>query len=83
MIAIVLGAILAKSCRVNGALRVYLCGAVTIEAGDRLVRDSALAGGQGRLLFVFLMSRTPQPVSKDDLIRAMGAHARGYVRDPR
>ncbi len=74
---------MAKSCRVNGALRVYLCGAVTIEAGDRLVRDSALAGGQGRLLFVFLMSRTPQPVSKDDLIRAMGAHARGYVRDPR
>lgn len=62
---------MAKSCRVNGTLRVYLCGSVTLEAGDRLVRDSALAGRQGRLLFVFLMSRAPQPASKDDLIRAL------------
>jgi DNA-binding SARP family transcriptional activator len=72
MIATALGAILAKSWRVNGGvLRVYLCGSVAIEAGEQLVRDSALAGRQGRLLFVFLMSRSPQPVSKDELIRAL------------
>jgi len=44
MIATAFGAILAKSWRVDGALRVYLCGSVAIERGDRLVRDSALAG---------------------------------------
>src|SRR5215471_3444050 len=71
MIATAFGAILAKSWRVDGALRVYLCGSVAVERGDRLVRDSALAGPQGRLLFVFLMSRSPQPVSKTDLIHAL------------
>ena len=52
MIAIAFGALLAKSWCVDSTLRVYLCGSVAIECGDRLVRDSALAGPQGRLLFV-------------------------------
>jgi SARP family transcriptional regulator, regulator of embCAB operon len=71
MIATAFGALLAKSCRGSGPLRVYLCGSVVVEAGERLVRDSALAGPQGRLLFVFLMSRSPQPVSKVDLVHAL------------
>jgi DNA-binding SARP family transcriptional activator len=50
---------------------VYLCGSVAIERGDRLLRDSALAGPQGRLLFVFLMSRSPHPVSKAELMHAL------------
>jgi DNA-binding SARP family transcriptional activator len=75
MIATAFGALLAKSWRVDSTLRVYLCGSVAIERGDRLVRDSALAGPQGRLLFVFLMSRSPQPVSKTDLIHALWGSA--------
>jgi DNA-binding SARP family transcriptional activator len=61
---------LAKSSRVNG-LRVYLCGSVAVESGSRLLRDGDLGGRQGRLLFVFLMSRAPQPVSRSDLARAL------------
>ena len=71
MIATAFDAQLAKSWRLDSTLRVYLCGSVAIERGDRLVRDSALAGPQGRLLFVFLMSRAPQPVSKADLVHAL------------
>jgi DNA-binding SARP family transcriptional activator len=73
MIAIALGAILAKSWRADDVLRVYLCGSVAIERGDRLLRDGALGGPQGRRLFVFLMLRSPQPVSKADLIHALWA----------
>jgi SARP family transcriptional regulator, regulator of embCAB operon len=62
---------LAKSCRPGAGLRVYLCGSIGIERGDRLVRGGDLAGRQGRLLFVFLMSRSPQPVSKADLVSAL------------
>jgi DNA-binding SARP family transcriptional activator len=63
--------VLAKSCRASGALRVYLCGSVGIESGDRLVRDGGLGGPQGRLLFVFLVSRSPHPVSRNDVIHAL------------
>jgi DNA-binding SARP family transcriptional activator len=62
---------LAKGCQQNGAIRVYLCGSVSIEGAGRLVRDGALGGRQGRLVFVFLMSRAPHPVSRDELVRAL------------
>ena len=62
---------LAKRCRTTNGIRVYLCGSVAIESADRLVRDGDLGGRQGRLLFVFLMSRAAQPVAKAELVRAM------------
>jgi DNA-binding SARP family transcriptional activator len=42
-----------------------------VESPDRVVSDSGLAGRQGRLLFAFLMSRSGQPVSKADVMRAL------------
>jgi DNA-binding SARP family transcriptional activator len=42
-----------------------------VECPERVVCDSDLAGRQGRLLFAFLMSRSGQPVSKADLMRAL------------
>jgi len=62
---------LAKRCRHDEAVRVYLCGSVSIECAGRVVRDGALGGRQGRLVFVFLMSRAPHPVSRDELVRAL------------
>jgi SARP family transcriptional regulator, regulator of embCAB operon len=52
-------------------VRVYLCGRVMVECPERLVCDSDLAGRQGRLLFAYLMSRSGQPVSKADVMRAL------------
>ena len=51
--------------------RVYLCGRVTVEVRERVITDSALAGPQGRLLFVFLGTRRNHPVSKTDVIEAV------------
>jgi len=62
---------LAKHWRQTEPVRVYLCGPVTIESAGQVVCDGAVAGPQGRLLFAFLMSRTPHPSSKADLIRAL------------
>jgi len=62
---------LAKRCRPDRALRIYLCGSVSIECASRVVRDGALGGRQGRRVFVFLMSRAPHPVSRDELVRAL------------
>jgi DNA-binding SARP family transcriptional activator len=62
---------LAKRCEAIGGVRVYLCGRVMVECRERVVCDGDLAGRQGRLLFAFLMSRSGQPVSKADLMRAL------------
>ena len=51
--------------------RVYLCGQVTVERGERILTDAALAGPQGRLLFAFLGTRRTQPVSKSQVIDAV------------
>jgi DNA-binding SARP family transcriptional activator len=51
--------------------RVYLCGRVTIELGDRVLSDAALAGPQGRLLFAFLGTRRSHSVSKIQIIEAV------------
>ena len=52
-------------------MRVYLCGRVMVEWPERVVCDSGLAGRQGRLLFAYLMSRSEQPVSRADVMRAL------------
>jgi DNA-binding SARP family transcriptional activator len=62
---------LAKRCRETEPVRVYLCGPVAIERAGRVVCDGRVAGPQGRLLFAFLMSRSPHPSSKADLVRAL------------
>lgn len=67
----ILGAALAKPWRPIGRIRIYLCGPVAVECSGRLVCDSGLAGPQGPLLFVFLMSRALHPVSKAELIGAL------------
>jgi SARP family transcriptional regulator, regulator of embCAB operon len=62
---------LAKRCEAVNGIRVYLCGRVMVECAERIVSDSGLAGRQGRLLFAYLMSRSAQPVSRTDLMRAL------------
>jgi len=51
--------------------RVYLCGRVTLELGDRALTDAALAGPQGRLLFAFLGTRRTHAISKTQVIEAV------------
>lgn len=51
--------------------RVYLCGPVTIEHGDQVVSDAALAGPQGRLLLAFLGTRRTHAVAKTQVIEAV------------
>ena len=51
--------------------RVYLCGRVTVERNGRALSDAALGGRQGRLLFAFLVTRRPQPISRAQLIEAV------------
>ena len=53
--------------------RVYLCGRVTLELGDRALTDAALAGPQGRLLFAFLGTRRTHSISKTQVIEAVWA----------
>jgi SARP family transcriptional regulator, regulator of embCAB operon len=48
--------------------RIYLTGQIAIECGDRLVAESALAGRQGRLAFVFLVANRRRPVGRDELV---------------
>ncbi len=56
----------------NGATRVQLCGAFVVELSGRPV-GAAFPGRQGRLLFAFLVSLRPHPVSRDQLIDALWA----------
>ena len=51
--------------------RVYVCGRVTLELGDRALTDGALAGPQGRLLFAFLGTRRTHSISKNQVMEAV------------
>ena len=48
--------------------RIYLTGQVSLECGDRLVTEGALAGRQGRLAFVFLVANRSRPIGRDELV---------------
>jgi DNA-binding SARP family transcriptional activator len=49
-------------------LRIYVTGRVLVEYGEKLVEERQLAGRQGRLAFVFLVSERHRPVTKEELI---------------
>ena len=51
--------------------RIYLTGSVTIEHGERLVREREFTGRQRRIAFVYLTLRRHQTVHRDELIRAL------------
>jgi DNA-binding SARP family transcriptional activator len=51
--------------------RVYLCGRVTLECGDVVLRDGALGGAQGRLLLAFLGTRRTRLASRIETIEAL------------
>src|SRR6202022_1889911 len=48
-------------------LRIYLTGEVAVERGEQLLRDADLAGRQGRLAFVCLVSERERAVTKSEL----------------
>jgi DNA-binding SARP family transcriptional activator len=50
------------------APRIYITGNVAIECNGTLVDERRLAGRQGRLAFVYLVSRRASVVTRDDLI---------------
>jgi DNA-binding SARP family transcriptional activator len=57
-------------------VRVYLCGRVMVERGEHLARDAGLAGGQGRQLLAYLVTRRAHPVARIEVIEALwGADA--------
>lgn len=62
---------LASATSQSDSSRVYLCGRVTVEHGERVLTDAALGGPQGRLLFAFLGTRRSQPISKTQVIDAV------------
>ena len=49
------------------AIRVELCGALTVEVDGRRVEDD-LPGRQGRLLFAYLARNHDRPVRRDELV---------------
>jgi DNA-binding SARP family transcriptional activator len=51
--------------------RIYLTGSVTIEHGDRLVREREFPGRQGRIAFAYLALRRHGTVQRDELVRAV------------
>jgi SARP family transcriptional regulator, regulator of embCAB operon len=48
-------------------LRIYLAGEVAVELGDKLLRDADLAGRQGRLALVYLVSERERAVTQSEL----------------
>ncbi len=48
-------------------LRIYLTGAVCMEAGGRSVGESQFGGRQGRLVFAHLVCERMRPVTRDEL----------------
>jgi len=53
--------------RMEGALRVQLCGRFAVElAGERV--EDALPGRQGRLLFAYLVANRTRPVGREELV---------------
>jgi len=49
------------------AIRVELCGALTVEVDGRRVEED-LPGRQGRLLFAYLARNHERPVRRDELV---------------
>jgi SARP family transcriptional regulator, regulator of embCAB operon len=52
-------------------LRIYLTGEVAVEKGERLLRDADLAGRQGRLAFVYLVSERERAVTQSELAEVL------------
>jgi SARP family transcriptional regulator, regulator of embCAB operon len=48
-------------------LRIYLTGEVAVERGSQLLRDADLAGRQGRLALVYLVSERERAVTQSEL----------------
>jgi DNA-binding SARP family transcriptional activator len=48
-------------------LRIYLTGEVSVERGERLLREADLAGRQGRLALVYLVSERERAVTQSEL----------------
>jgi SARP family transcriptional regulator, regulator of embCAB operon len=48
-------------------LRIYLAGEVVVERGDRVLRESDLAGRQGRLALVYLVAERDRAVTQSEL----------------
>jgi len=48
-------------------LRIYLTGEVAVERGENLLREADLAGRQGRLAFVYLVSERERAVTQSEL----------------
>ncbi len=48
-------------------LRIYLTGEVAVERGEHLLRDGDLAGRQGRLALVYLVSERERAVTQSEL----------------
>src|SRR6476646_7396620 len=61
---------LAKSSPLDRGPRLYLCGRVALEAGDRVLPERVL-GRQGRLLLAFLGTRRTHPVSRAQLTEGL------------
>jgi DNA-binding SARP family transcriptional activator len=51
----------------SGALRVHLTGAISLEAGDRVLAEPSLPGPLGRHLFAFLAAEHRRAISHDEL----------------
>ena len=52
-------------------VRIYLCGRLAIESGDRFVTERALPARQGRRLWAYLILNRRRPISRDDLAGAI------------
>src|ERR1700681_2679694 len=48
-------------------IRIYLAGEVAVERGEQLLRDADLAGRQGRLALVYLVSERERAVTQSEL----------------
>jgi SARP family transcriptional regulator, regulator of embCAB operon len=51
----------------GACLRVYLTGPLCIEAGEHVLRESALPGPQGRHMLTMLAAEHARPLSRDEL----------------
>lgn len=53
------------------AVRLYLCGRVTLECGNHAIRDGELGSAQSRLLLAFLGTRRTRPAARGEIIDAL------------
>src|SRR5258708_27266422 len=56
-------------------LRIYLTGAVLVENGQRLVRESELGGPQGRFVLAYLVTERERAVTQAELAEALWPEA--------